>query len=236
MSGESAGKNILLVEDEALIALNEQALLERHGFRVKTVHSAEKAIQAVQSSDIDLVLMDIDLGPGKIDGTEAAEALLAIHNLPIVFLTAHTEKEMVSRVKGITRYGYVLKNAGEFVLIESISMAFELFDAHERVKAENQERKIAERKAEEATDFYRRLVGNSIDAVYLLSETGKVLAVNSVACRMIGYSREELLKLSIDDIDPNYPADQFVDFWNGQGFWQDTGRDQRPEYQTTHFI
>ena len=216
MSEVFAGKTLLLVEDEALIALNEQALLEKHGFTVVTVHNAEKALQTVENSDIDLVLMDIDLGPGKIDGTEAAEAILATHNLPIVFLTTHTEKEMVSKVKGITRYGYVLKSAGEFVLVESISMAFELFEAHESLKTENRERKIAEQKAEETAEFYRHLMENSIDAVYLLSETGRVLAVNSVACRMIGYSRAELLKLTIDDIDPNYPSRQFVEFWNGQ--------------------
>ncbi|MGC9311778.1 MAG: PAS domain S-box protein [Sediminispirochaetaceae bacterium] len=216
MSEGLAGKTLLLVEDELLIALDEQALLQKHGFRVVTVHNAEKALQTVQNTDIDLVLMDIDLGPGKMDGTKAAEAILAVKNLPIVFLTNHTEKEMVSKVKGLTRYGYVLKNAGEFVLVESISMAFELFDAHEQLKAENQERKIAEQKMEETAEFYRHLMENSIDAVYLLSETGKVLAVNSVACRMIGYSREELLNLTIDDIDPNYPSRQFVEFWEGR--------------------
>ena len=38
---------------------------------------------------------------------------------------------MVEKVKGITRYGYVLKNSGEFVLLEAIQMAFELFQAHQ---------------------------------------------------------------------------------------------------------
>lgn len=70
--------------------------------------------------------MDIDLGDGKMDGTEAAEMILNEYELPIVFLTSHAEKEMVEKGKGITRYGYVLKNAGEFVLIEAITMAFEL--------------------------------------------------------------------------------------------------------------
>jgi CheY-like chemotaxis protein len=79
--------------------------------------------------------MDIDLGSG-IDGTEAAQIILEHKNLPIVFLTSHREKEVVEKVKGISRYGYVLKNSGEFVLVEAVTMAFELFEAHQAAKAQ----------------------------------------------------------------------------------------------------
>mgnify|MGYP006293823645 FL=1 len=120
-------KTILLVEDEAIIALKESAVLKKYGFAVMTVHSAGKAVRAVSEHTIDLILMDIDLGEGEMDGTQAAEQILRDHQLPIVFVTSHSEQEMVEKVKGITRYGYVLKNAGEFVLIEAITMAFELF-------------------------------------------------------------------------------------------------------------
>ncbi len=52
--------------------------------------------------------MDIDLGNG-ISGPEAGRQILSIRKIPIVFLTSHSEKEYVERVKQITRYGYVLK-------------------------------------------------------------------------------------------------------------------------------
>jgi PAS domain-containing protein len=58
--------------------------------------------------------------------------------VPIVFYTSHAEKEMVERAKRITNYGYVLKNAGEFVLIESINMAYQLFESH-RATVEREE-------------------------------------------------------------------------------------------------
>ena len=127
-------KKILLVEDEALIALKESKELQKHGFEVSTVYSGENAVESMSSDpDIALVLMDIDLGAG-IDGTEAAQQILHTHNLPIVFLTSHSEKEIVDKVKGISRYGYVLKNSGVFVLVESITMAFELFEAHQAAR------------------------------------------------------------------------------------------------------
>ncbi|MFP4618553.1 MAG: response regulator [Spirochaetaceae bacterium] len=127
-------RRILLVEDEALIALNESRQLQKHGFEVEVAYSGEKAIEVISSKpDISLILMDIDLGDG-IDGTEAAQIILKSRDLPIVFLTGHSEREIVKKVKGITRYGYVLKNSGEFVLIESVHMALELFDAHQAAK------------------------------------------------------------------------------------------------------
>ncbi len=64
--------------------------------------------------------------------------------------------------------------------------------------------------------LYRCLLENSIDAIYLLGEEGRVLNVNRVACEMTGYTREELLELTIDDLDPNYPSKGFVEFWNAR--------------------
>jgi len=123
---------ILLVEDEALIALSEAQILERYGYEVTTARNGEEAVDRFRADNaFDLVLMDIDLGTG-IDGTEAARRMLAHREVPIVFLTSHAEREMVDRVKGITRYGYVLKNAGDFVLVEAISTAFDLFEAHQQ--------------------------------------------------------------------------------------------------------
>jgi CheY-like chemotaxis protein len=126
---EQNQKLILLVEDEALIAMAETATLERHGYAVRTVANGEAAVSEGAREDVGLILMDIDLGAGAMDGTQAAQRILEQREVPIVFLTSHNEREMVERVRGITRYGYVLKNSGEFVLIQSIETAFELFEA-----------------------------------------------------------------------------------------------------------
>lgn len=145
-------RKILLVEDEALIAMQESRILQKHGFEVYVAYSGEKAIAAVRDDPaIALVLMDIDLGAG-IDGTEAAQRILHTHKLPIVFLTSHSEKEIVDKVKGISRYGYVLKNSGVFVLVESINMAFELFDAHQATRARERRQ---QQQMEELEAIYR---------------------------------------------------------------------------------
>ena len=135
-------KKILLVEDEALIAMDEAQMLKKYGYEVVTAYNGEKAIKAVDSDpEISLILMDIDLGRG-MDGTETAERILSKKDIPVVFLSSHTEPEVVEKTEKITSYGYVVKNSGETVLDASIKMAFRLFDA--RMKEKEKEIKLIE--------------------------------------------------------------------------------------------
>ncbi len=113
-------KTILLVEDEPIFAASESRMLRNNGYRVLTADTGGGAVDiALGDTSIDLVLMDVDLGRG-MSGPDAAKLILAKRDLPIVFLTSHSEKRMVEKVKSITRYGYVIKNSGDFVLLSSI--------------------------------------------------------------------------------------------------------------------
>ena len=130
--GETGATTILLVEDQAIIAMAEADLLRAHDYDVVVAHSGEEAIRVFSETPrVDLVLMDINLGSG-MDGTVTAERLLAARDLPIVFLSAYSDRKTVQRVRDITRYGYVVKNSGDFVLLSSIEMALDLFAAHAR--------------------------------------------------------------------------------------------------------
>lgn len=129
MSNITHRRTILLVEDEALVAMSEKTVLGEHGYDVELSTTGEGAVDAVAANPkIDLVLMDINLGEG-IDGTEAAERILRIRDIPVVFLSSHTEPEVVEKTEGITSYGYIVKDSGDTVLLTSIKMAFRLFEA-----------------------------------------------------------------------------------------------------------
>jgi PAS domain S-box-containing protein len=122
-------RRILLVEDEAIIALAEKTDLETFGYEVFTVSSGEEAVAACEGEGrFDLVLMDIDLGRG-LDGTAAAETILASREIPILFLSGHSEPEVVERTEHITSYGYIVKGSSPTVIDASIKMALKLFDA-----------------------------------------------------------------------------------------------------------
>jgi PAS domain S-box-containing protein len=127
MMNTTVRKKILLVEDEVIIAATEAA------------HSGERAVRvAIDDENVSLILMDINLGKG-IDGVEAAQQILEERKLPIVFLTSHAEEEIVGKVRGITRYGYVIKDSGDFVLNSSIQMAFELYQAQTHASNKNRD-------------------------------------------------------------------------------------------------
>lgn len=134
-------KTVLLVEDEVLIAMAKQKELEKYGYNVLTVNTGEKAVAISKENDkIDLILMDINLGPG-IDGTEAAEIILTDHGIPVVFLSSHTDPETVEKTEKITSYGYVVKSSSITVLDASIKMAFKLFSANKTIEQSDKKQK-----------------------------------------------------------------------------------------------
>ncbi|HOP31507.1 MAG TPA: response regulator, partial [Spirochaetota bacterium] len=133
-----AGKTILLVEDEPVILLIQSSILKKNGFNVISAISGKEAIELVRGEEnIDLVLMDIDLGKG-MDGTETAGVILKERDIPVLFLSSHTEPEIVEKTEGITSYGYVVKNSGDTVLLASIKMAFRLHDERMIVKRQSE--------------------------------------------------------------------------------------------------
>lgn len=128
-------KKILLVEDEYLIAMGERMVLEDRGFKVVIASSGEEAVKAMQTaSDIDLILMDIDLGRG-MDGVEAADIILKNRDVPLVFLSSHTESEIVEKTKRINSYGHIVKNSGNTVLEALIRTALLSFEARQNAKS-----------------------------------------------------------------------------------------------------
>ena len=99
---DNAERTILLVEDEVLIAMAEERQLTAAGYNVITAFSGEDAIEIAVNSEtrIDIILMDIDLGRG-IDGTQAAMEILKHREIPVLFQSSHTEKDIVEKTEKI---------------------------------------------------------------------------------------------------------------------------------------
>jgi len=168
---EGEKRHILLVEDEALIAMLEQQQLEKIGYSVVTASNAAAAVEAARKADppFDAILMDIDLGRGQ-DGTQAAAEILGSSEVPIIFVSSHTEPEIVNKTEQITSYGYVVKNSGIVVLDASIKMALKLF-------AERMERQASEsrlRSAERSLRLSAEILG-LLNEPRSLQETSKAI-------------------------------------------------------------
>lgn len=91
--------NILLVEDERIIALEIRLYLQRLGYAVSAcLATGEQALESVTTSCPDLVLMDIMLA-GELDGIETARRLKRSCDVPVIYCTAYTDSETLQRVR-----------------------------------------------------------------------------------------------------------------------------------------
>lgn len=117
---------ILLVEDEAIVAKDIQSMLIDLGYDVSAVvASGEEAIRKAEEAQPDLVLMDIGL-KGEIDGIEAAKQIRNLFNIPIVYLTAYTDGATLQRAKTIRPIGIIIKPATEMELQAIIRKALHI--------------------------------------------------------------------------------------------------------------
>jgi len=222
------GNTLLLVEDEAIIAMSEKKELEKKGYRVIVAGTGEEAVENIkQTNGIDLILLDIDLGIG-IDGTEAALQILRRRDVPIVFLSSHIEPDIVNKTENITSYGYVVKNSGITVLDASIKMAFKLFNARKQILETEIVKDAMIAKSKQAEEIlgvselrYRRLFETARDGILILdAESGKIVDVNPFLVEMLGYSKEQLVEKAIWEIgvfkDIVANRDNFVELQNRQ--------------------
>jgi len=116
-------KDILIVEDENIVALDMRMRLETMGYRVAdVVDTGSLALERALALSPDLVLMDIKLKGGQ-DGVEAARVLRERAEVPIIFVTAFTDEKTLERAKRTSPYGYIVKPFHERELRIAIELA-----------------------------------------------------------------------------------------------------------------
>lgn len=128
--------NILIVEDELLIAKNLSHKLQKLGYEiVGIVCSGADAIQRANEMKPDLILMDIVI-KGDIDGIETAALINQELDIPIVYTTAYADDETLQRAENTGSYGYLLKPFKERELHATIKIALNKYQ--EAVKMRKQ--------------------------------------------------------------------------------------------------
>ncbi|MBT4642053.1 MAG: response regulator, partial [Deltaproteobacteria bacterium] len=114
---------ILIVEDEAIIAMEIENQLQGLGYEVTSiVDTGEKAIKKTEVDKPDLMLMDIRI-KGEMDGIDTAEVIRSRFGIPVIFSTAYLDEERIERAKITMPFGYVLKPIQERDLKVTIEMA-----------------------------------------------------------------------------------------------------------------
>jgi len=170
---------ILVVEDEGIIGMDLRTRLATLGYAVvAVVPSGEEALQQAAEFHPDLVLMDIVLR-GGMDGVQTAEQIQGRFDLPVIYLTAHSDEKTLQRARITEPYGFILKPFDDRELHSVIEMA--LYKHH------------VERKLKESDARFRLLAENSSDMIARLAPDGRYLYVSPTCRSLLGYVPEELI-------------------------------------------
>ncbi|TGL38983.1 histidine kinase dimerization/phosphoacceptor domain -containing protein [Leptospira perdikensis] len=172
--------HILLVEDEAILAISQSEFLKNKGYSVQYVSNSNDAYDYITSGErVDLILMDINLSDG-MDGIQLAEKILSYREIPILFVSGYSDNKILDRVCKVKHYGYVPKISSPDIVECMIQSALQLYQA---------EQTLAFREKELRITF--EAMG---DGVIVLSPEGLIREINHKALDMLGYQKPEVVE------------------------------------------
>lgn len=179
-------KEILIVEDERIVAEDIKSKLEYVGYSVAGIASSgEESVKKSEKLRPDLVLMDIVL-EGKMNGIEAAAQILSRFNIPVVYLTAYSDEKTLKKAKVTEPFGFLTKPFEAQGLFTAIEMGLYRHKLRNMLK--------------ESEERYNALFNRSLSYVYLHDFNGKFIDANSAALKALGYKRTEILPLNFSSL------------------------------------
>jgi CheY-like chemotaxis protein len=130
----AVGTKVMIVEDEAVVALHLRQELTKLGHVVGGMATTgEQALKMVEEVFPDIILMDIHI-QGEMDGIETARRIPRYLHIPVVYLTAYSEDTTLKRAADTYPYGYLIKPFLDRELHATIKMALERSRADEAIR------------------------------------------------------------------------------------------------------
>jgi PAS domain S-box-containing protein len=206
---------VLIIDDDAAVCYALGSLLEAEGHTVVTAQSGKDAVKLLQSRQFDVVLTDLVMP--EMDGLQTMEALKDLDpDLEVIVLTGHAAIRVATEALKRGACDYLQKPVSLLELSAAVERAVEL----RRLKSGNclegvtgvpgtlgrqdlaLSQLIRRQHAEEELRLTQFAVDHATDAVFWMDRQGRIVYANEAACRSLGRTREEVLVLSIPDIDP----------------------------------
>jgi PAS domain S-box-containing protein len=199
-------RRILLVEDDQVLAMHLNVMLEHCGYTpLAAIAQGEEAVKRIEEFHPDLILMDIYL-EGNINGIEASRQIQERFKVPVIFLSAMAEDELIRATQITESYGYLLKPVKENDLRAAIELALFKHKIESRLRQSEQRYRLL---------FEKMNNGFGLGEI-ICDETGapvdfRFLAINPAFERMIRIRARRLVGRSIQEALPDFDRSMLVD-------------------------
>ena len=177
---------ILIVEDEIIVAADLEMKLKQIGYVVAGIASrGREAVDMAMHYKPQLILMDIQLN-GSMDGIETAEKIKSFLDVPIVYLTAHSDRATLSRAKLSGPLGYILKPFDDRELVTQIELAIYKHQTDRQLHGQR--------------ELLRVTLSSIGDGVIATNPEGNINFINSVGESLTGWSKNDAIGKSLDEV------------------------------------
>lgn len=172
--------SIFIIEDEIITAKSIAKNLKNLGYQVAGIATTgSKAIATIIQLKPDLILMDILLKKDDIDGITTAQKIKEQIDIPVVYLTAHSDEATLERAKLTTPFGYIIKPYSKKDLQVTIKMA---------LYKHSQEAKLLERE-----QLFSKILNSTKEGIIAASNSNKITYINPAAEELTGYTIDETI-------------------------------------------
>lgn len=179
-------ETILVVEDEAIVALELRTRLQELGYRVpETCSTGHQALAMVEQHHPDLVLMDIMLKE-EPDGIDTGQVIRNNYQIPLIFLTAYADDETLERAKFAEPSGYLIKPFEERQLRSTIEMALYKYRL--------------ERDLHKTEQWLSTVLDSIGDGVIAIDARERITLINPMAETLTGWSENEALGKPVSQV------------------------------------
>ncbi len=190
-----------IVEDSAVISLTLKKLVEQYGYQVVgPCGNAEEALKLFQQDTPDLILMDIVI-TGSMDGITLAGEINHRMQIPIIFLTGHSDEAKLERARSTTPLGYIIKPFDPKQLQITLNMAVRKIETDKQLL--HYQIRLEEMVSEKTHDLQREIERRKNIEESLIRQNEELMALNKelklknqqiMAKTLKLYQKDQLLK------------------------------------------
>ncbi|MBL7005139.1 MAG: EAL domain-containing protein [Gammaproteobacteria bacterium] len=184
MADTSGIARILIIEDDHFEAEHLKLQLLQAGHLIAdVVSSGEAAIKRATEGGIDLMVVDIVLS-GEIDGIDTVQQIHQFQNIPVIFLTAHANDELVYRAERTRPFAYLLKPYRQLELEFMVKMSLKRIQVEKELTAQKQA-------AENELFLAHEIIQSTNEGIIVTDKESNIIFINPAFSRITGYDADE---------------------------------------------